>query len=347
MQCSHPGTSEIAVHGLSQWDYGQTLEIRADNLPAIVEVHFACAGMTEAIVRPCSTVSGVATVAIPDVCLEQSGPITAWVFEIDGAHGTTAKTITIPVISRPRPAGREEIPEEFLDEYQELITAANAAVGDILKGNITVEKAQTANNATIANEAQGAPNNGEQGFDDDNDRGRSFTFYNTNGFGIKGGTGHYKLWGQMDEEDGLYYPHIIPSVPSKMVIGHGQSPLKAVVADQFIGTADQASNAYNADRASTAGHADTAGEANSLKLSQQHWGYMEEYEIISAGVYLVMTGTSTSIYTDILCIPSWALAGGQRVASEHAVYEGSMSGIGYIRPYNESGNIRCVLKIAR
>lgn len=240
--------------------------------------------MTEAIVRPCSVTLGVATVTIPDVCLEQSGPITAWVFEIAGEKGTTTKTITLPVVARPRPTIREEIPEAFTDEYQTLITEVNNAANALKEGHIVVGTAQHAYTADQASSAYTA----EQA-------SAAYT---------------------ADRASSAY-------------------------------TADQASNAYNADYAINAGHADTSGEANSLNLSQQHWGYMEEYEITTPGVYLVMTGTATSVYTDILCIPSWALREGQRVKSEHAVYDGSYLGLGYIRPYNESGQIRCVLKIGR
>ena len=36
------GVDSITVSGLTQWDYGRKLEIQADDLPALVEVHFAC-----------------------------------------------------------------------------------------------------------------------------------------------------------------------------------------------------------------------------------------------------------------------------------------------------------------
>ena len=68
---------------------GQTLEIRYAGLPAVVEVHFACANMDEAIVRSCAALEGVASVEIPDRCVEQTSPITAWVYFIDGTEGHT------------------------------------------------------------------------------------------------------------------------------------------------------------------------------------------------------------------------------------------------------------------
>ena len=68
------GQTEITVNGLHQWDYGQTLEICSNDLPAVIEVHFACSGMTEAVVRSCSSYEkdGIqtATAIIPDRCIE-------------------------------------------------------------------------------------------------------------------------------------------------------------------------------------------------------------------------------------------------------------------------------------
>ena len=135
---------------LHQWDFGQTLEIEFDGMTAMIEAHFACAGMTEAEVRPCQAVNGVATVAIPDRCLEQSGPITAWVFETTDTQGMTTKTITIPVVARPKPMKGEAVPDSFVDQYQALIAEVNAAVKDILVGDVVVARAKRAGLADLA-----------------------------------------------------------------------------------------------------------------------------------------------------------------------------------------------------
>ena len=139
--------------GLYQWDYGQQLEIEAVDLSPIVEVHFSCQGMKEAEVRPCNTVNGTAIVAIPDICLEQSSKITAWVFEIDGEQGHTTKTINIPIIPRTRPAKSSAIPQGFVDCYTELISEVNAAVKVIADGDVTAKYAISAGNASSANTA--------------------------------------------------------------------------------------------------------------------------------------------------------------------------------------------------
>lgn len=147
------GWSEITIHGLHQWDYGQQLEIHAEDLPGVVEVHFACQGMKDARVRVCETVSGVASVAIPDQCLEQTSPITAWICEVNETAGTTIKTITLPIIARARPKPGEPIPEDFSDKYTEAISAFNAATKKLEDGSVKAAKAGHADTAGIAEEA--------------------------------------------------------------------------------------------------------------------------------------------------------------------------------------------------
>lgn len=145
--------ASVTSSSLYQWDYGQTLEIESADLLPIVEVHFACIGMTEAIVRPCSVNNGLATVTIPDICLEHAGTIMAWVFEIDGTVGMTRKTISIPVIGRVKPAPGGEIPAEFYDRYTELIREINEAITALTQGNVTVTQAKVATYATEAGTA--------------------------------------------------------------------------------------------------------------------------------------------------------------------------------------------------
>lgn len=138
------GVSNITVHGLHQWDYGRQLEIHADDLPAMVEVHFACLGMNVAVVRTCSAVDGVATATIPDICLEQTAPIVAWVYAINGTEGATIKTLTLPITQRARPEPEPSIPRDNSDAYTDFLTQVNKAVGDLQDGSVTVEKARVA-----------------------------------------------------------------------------------------------------------------------------------------------------------------------------------------------------------
>lgn len=151
------GTNDISIKGLYQWDYGQTLEIEAGDIGTeIVEVHFACTNMTEAIVRSCSFVDGIGTVTVPDQCLEQSSNITAWIYKIKGAEGHTIKTITLPIVARIKPSKLRDIPPEIYDKYVELITEVNEIIDNLENGTVTVGKAQTAVNANHATSAGNA-----------------------------------------------------------------------------------------------------------------------------------------------------------------------------------------------
>lgn len=122
------GWTEITVNGLHQWDYGRTIEIHADGLPAMVEVHFACAGMSEAVVRSCSVIDGAVTAAVPDTCLEQTTPVVAWVYAVGETAGATILTITLPITPRTRPQTSATEPEAYSDRYTEAVDAMNALV---------------------------------------------------------------------------------------------------------------------------------------------------------------------------------------------------------------------------
>ena len=150
------GETEARLSALYQWDYGQVLEIEAQNLPTLVEVHFACRDMTEAVVHVCSTALNVATVTIPDQCLEHTGEITAWVYEIDGTSGRTLYRITIPIIARARPARGESIPVTVEDTYTQLITKVNEAMGNLSEGTVIVSNATHATMADRATQADNA-----------------------------------------------------------------------------------------------------------------------------------------------------------------------------------------------
>ncbi len=150
----------VSVGGLYQWDFGQALEIECVELGSeIMEVHFACSGMAEAIVRPCTFANGIGTVIIPDQCLEQASSITAWIYSVDSKQGHTVKTITLSVTARTRPSASRDIPAEKIDEYAEALTAINTAVDKLEHGIVTVAKAThavSADRATTATNAASA-----------------------------------------------------------------------------------------------------------------------------------------------------------------------------------------------
>lgn len=144
------GMQVATVNGLTQWDYGRKLEIRSEELPAMVEVHFACEGMQTAIVRACEALGGVAEATIPDTCLEQTSPITAWVYAIGETSGETIMTLTLPIQARVRPQTCTTPPEEITDKYTEAVTAMNEAVDSLKEGGVTVNNALHANVADKA-----------------------------------------------------------------------------------------------------------------------------------------------------------------------------------------------------
>lgn len=128
------GLTEVTVNGLHQWDYGREIEIHADNLPGMVEVHFACSGMDTAVVRSCALIDGKVTAAIPDRCMEQTTPIVAWVYALEGrtdeitdevvhVKGETILTIKLPITPRTKPQPAPAAPEEVTDKYTEAVAA--------------------------------------------------------------------------------------------------------------------------------------------------------------------------------------------------------------------------------
>lgn len=129
------GVTAITVNGLYQWDYGRTLEIYDASLPALVEVHFASAGMDEAVVRVCAVVDGVVDAVIPARCAEQTAPVLVWVYVVGDTSGKTVKTITLPIIARTKPQPGASVPDDISDKYTEAVGAINAAkeaaVGEI------------------------------------------------------------------------------------------------------------------------------------------------------------------------------------------------------------------------
>jgi hypothetical protein len=142
-----PGQTHVTVNGLYQWDFGRELEIQAEDIAGAVEVHFACAGMEEAEVRTCVDVDGEFTVAIPDKYLEQTSPITAWVY----LSGATVYTITMPIIARVRPKLAGAQPSSLgYTKYEDALAGFNEAVDDLKSGAVTVAKAIEADGAAKA-----------------------------------------------------------------------------------------------------------------------------------------------------------------------------------------------------
>lgn len=125
------GRNSTSVSGLTQWDYGQVLEIHGLDLPPAVEVHFAFERAQEAAIRIGITVDKVTRVAIPEAFLEYSaltpgtyGTFFAYVYVADEDAGQTEYTVKISIIGRAKPEAFDH-PEDA-----ELFKAAIEAVND-------------------------------------------------------------------------------------------------------------------------------------------------------------------------------------------------------------------------
>lgn len=149
------GKTSVTVNDLTQWDFGQVLEVQSPDISGVVEVHFAYKDKKEAIVRSSSVIDGVVTVPIPDICLEQTSTIVAWVYEIADGGGKTVLTVTMPIVTRTRPEPCEALPPEIEDKYTEALTAMNALVDEFENVENVVSSAivnvNAAGNAALTN----------------------------------------------------------------------------------------------------------------------------------------------------------------------------------------------------
>ena len=154
------GKTPVFEGSLYQWDYGRVLEIECEEIGSeIVEVHFACQGMHEAIVSLCTFSNSIGTVTIPNQCLEQAHAITVWIYKIEGTQGQTIKTFTLPITARTRPSKAYNVPTEYDDIYAQAVTKIDDAIGAIENGNVKAAnavKADSADYATTAGNAESA-----------------------------------------------------------------------------------------------------------------------------------------------------------------------------------------------
>lgn len=93
----------IRVNGLTQWDYGQELQIIGLGPVQNAEVHFALEGRREAEIQTVKIENEILYARIPDKLLEKGENIKAYVYLATPDHGETIKTIAMPVVRRPRP----------------------------------------------------------------------------------------------------------------------------------------------------------------------------------------------------------------------------------------------------
>ena len=135
---------EITVHGLTQWDKGQQLQIALSSLPASFEVHFANKRAETAYVVDAVASNGVAVVDIPNAILRNPVDAIAWIYLVNGEAGETVKTIHLPIERRAKPADYvyeeaevanfREIVNQRIDEYFESgVIVPGATVEEVTK----------------------------------------------------------------------------------------------------------------------------------------------------------------------------------------------------------------------
>ena len=99
--------SIIRSRPLYQWDSGQILKVIDQEIPDNTEVQFGNEFMQQSIVS-CMKSNQV---AIPQAVMEQPMEITAYMVIVESDSETTVKVIRIPIVSKPRPAGYDQIEE--------------------------------------------------------------------------------------------------------------------------------------------------------------------------------------------------------------------------------------------
>ena len=112
------------VYGLTQWDYGQELQIAGLGPVQNAEVHFALEGRREAEIQTAKMENEILYVRIPDKLLEKGENIRAYVYLATPDCGETIKTIAMPVARRPRPddyssPGEQKLLRKILEEIKE------------------------------------------------------------------------------------------------------------------------------------------------------------------------------------------------------------------------------------
>lgn len=117
------GVDEITVHGLTQWDIGQEMQITLSSLPAEFQVHFGHKRNDTAYVVAATAADGVATVQIPNIVLQQATPVKAWIYLVGIGTGETVKTINLPIVPRAKPSDYAYTEIEILN-YESVIRKA-------------------------------------------------------------------------------------------------------------------------------------------------------------------------------------------------------------------------------
>lgn len=156
------GVEVINISGLMQWDVGQEVKISFPSMPATFQVHFGHKKAKEAYAVEAITQNGSATVQIPNILLQQSQDIIAWVYVSSGMCCETTHIINFDVEARPRPSDYAYKETDILnyatvvEKSQEI--AAIAARAEVAEAcNETLNSAKSYTDTEIADLVNAAP----------------------------------------------------------------------------------------------------------------------------------------------------------------------------------------------
>lgn len=93
----------VQVTGLTQWDYGQVLQITGLGQVQNAEVHFALEGRREAEIQTAKVENEILYAHIPNKLLEKGRDIKAYVYLATPETGETVRMIALPVKPRAKP----------------------------------------------------------------------------------------------------------------------------------------------------------------------------------------------------------------------------------------------------
>lgn len=116
------------VYGLSQWDYGQVLQVYGLQLPDQTEVHLAEEFGSLSFTVSGRMENGSTNVKIPDVLLQSGKNIIAYIYVCDEEQGETLRTILMPVKKRAKP---ENYGGSSLTPMQEILEELRGRADDL------------------------------------------------------------------------------------------------------------------------------------------------------------------------------------------------------------------------
>lgn len=109
-----------------QWAYGQKLQVKGLDLPAVVEVHIKHSAISEdARVKIGASENGTMSLNIPNEFMKEHGVVTTYIYCTTPDHGQTEYKIQFPISQRAKP---EELKDPGdCDNWQDTIEIINAA----------------------------------------------------------------------------------------------------------------------------------------------------------------------------------------------------------------------------